>query len=159
LRQCLPTKAIIVLLCCLLPVEAKASDLNIFSNTNDFEGSTVEFSNPDGVSCRMREGESPSITAGVGVSRGPVIPGAFAGGRDDVFFYDPAEIAPVQPVAGVILRIPFGGRSSRGCDDFIAIESAMARQTKAQELFDLGVISQEQLEEISEKAFAVLNDF
>ena len=142
-----------VVLFCLSASVAKATDLSILSNTNDFIGPTTEFSNPDGVSCRINQGEKASLMVGGGFGGGRLIPGIASND-----FYNPARLSDPQPVAGIVLRLPLGGKV-KGCDEFIAIESAMSRFNKAQELFDAGVITQEQLELIASRAYQVLSSF
>ena len=143
----------VVVLFCLSASVAKATDLSILSNTNDFIGPTTEFSNPDGVSCRINQGEKASLMVGAGFGSGQLIPGTASNG-----FYNPATLSDPQPVAGIVFRFPLGGKV-KGCDEFIAIESAMSRYNKAQELFDAGVITQEQLELIASRAYQVLSSF
>lgn len=137
----------------LIGSPAAANDLAIMGSTNDFEGSTTEFSSPDGISCRYRASERPSLTIGAGVSRGVLIPGLVTNN-----LYVPPEISDPEPVVGIMFRMPLGAKG-KDCDKFIAIEEAMMRYNKAYELFDMGIIEQEQLEEIARKTFAVLNDF
>ena len=142
-----------VVLCCLSASVAKATDLSILSNTNDFIGPTTEFSNPDGVSCRINQGEKASLMVGAGFGGGRLIPGIASNN-----FYNPATLSDPQPVAGIVFRLPLGGKV-KGCDEFIAIESAMSRYNKAQELFDVGAITQEQLELIASRAYQALSSF
>ena len=161
LCQCV-SKAAIALL--LLVTPAAANDLTILNNSEEVEGGLTEFANPDGVSCRYREPSRPSLSFGAGLSRGPVLQESIAIGEGQIGFnrtdsFTNTRAGDLQPVVGIALRIPFGGPGSRNCDNFLIIEDAMIRYTKAQELFELGVITQDQLEEIASKAFAVLNDF
>ena len=151
LRKHLSSQAVVLL--CLSASVAKAGDLSILTNTNDFIGPTTEFSNPDGVRCRINQGEKASIMVGAGVGGGRVIPGIASNG-----FYNPGTLSDPQPVAGIVFRLPLGGKV-KSCDEFIAIESAMSRYNKAQELFDAGVITQEQLELIAARAYQVLSSF
>ena len=90
---------------------------------------------------------------GAGFGGGQLIPGIAS--KD---FYNPATLSDPQPVAGIVFRLPLGGKV-KGCDEFIAIASAMTRYNKAQELFDVGVITQEQLEVIASRAYQVLSSF
>ena len=142
-----------VVLLCLSASVAKATDLSILSNTNDIIGPTTEFSNPDGVRCKINQGEKASLMIGAGFGSGRLLPGI---ATND--FYNPSTLSDPEPVAGVVLRLPLGGKV-KSCDEFIAIESAMSRYNKAQELFDAGVITQEQLELIAARAYQVLSSF
>ena len=148
----------------LLAAPAAATDLTILNNSDEVEGGTTEFSNPDGVSCRYREPSRPSLSFGAGLSRGPVLQESIAisraeAGLNNFNNFTTSRLGEMQPVIGVAVRIPFGGPGSKNCDNFLIIEDAMIRYNKAQELFEMGVITQDQLEEIASKAFSILNNF
>ena len=112
------------------------------------EGSSVEFGSPDGVTCRHTDSDRPSISVGGGLTRSQVL----AGGT-----YGPTINGPSEPVVGIVFRIPFGVKP-HNCDKIIQIEEASIRIRKAQELFELGLISEDELKVVGRKAYAALMD-
>ena len=106
---------------------------------------------PDGTTCRFVETERPSLTLGLGVVDPPVLPGIY--GYETAF---PAEIADPQPVGGIVLRIPLG-RSQQNCDALLKTEAAMNRLRKTQEMFENGLITEDQLKVVAGQTYAILS--
>ena len=138
----------LVLTCFALP--CKASDLGFLGGVNDFNGAQTEFSTPGGFSCRHTAAEKPSLTLGAGVSRPLYSPGFET---EELVVLPKTE--PV-PLAGIMLRIPFGG-SGNNCDELISIELQVVKLRQAQEMYELGLIDDEQLTEVSDKLFEVIS--
>ena len=60
-----------------------------------------------------------------------------------------------EPLAGVSITIPFGSKQ-RNCDKIVEMEEATSRIRKAQELYDLGVINEDEFRAVGRKAYEVL---
>ncbi len=127
------------------------ADLRSVLNGQDIDGSRLEVRSPDGYICRFDDSERPSLSIGAGLAASPVIPGY--GNADN---FSEGRIGDPQPVAGIALRIPLGAAPSN-CNKIIAVETATMKVRRAQELYDLGLITIEQFEDIGEKAYAVIN--
>ena len=140
-----------IVVCGVLWQPAKA-DLRAISTTNDIEGSTIEFRSPEGYSCRFQDNEKPSLSIGAGIAEGAVIPGS-----SNNYSHYPGRTADPQPVVGVVLRVPLGG-APHNCDKVIKLETATMRVRKAQELYELGLISLDQLQAVSDSAYRIIND-
>ena len=130
---------------------ALAQDLVFLDQTRYPEGSTMYFTTPDGVSCNFSDRDKPSLTVGAGVNSGDVLPGSSS---TDGFY--PTRNGSPQPVVGIVLRLPLGS-SARGCDQIVLMEEATMRVRKAQELFELGLISEDEFEAIGRMAYEVLS--
>ena len=57
---------------------------------------------------------------------------------------------------GIALRIPIGGRGQENCDQFLRIEASQLKLRKAQEMFETGLINEEQLKRIAADAYKVI---
>lgn len=57
---------------------------------------------------------------------------------------------------GIALRIPIGGRGQESCDQFLRIEASQLKLRKAQEMFETGLINEEQLKRIAADAYKVI---
>ena len=102
-------------------------------------GGRVEIATPDGLDCRSLQSDRPSFNVGGGLRPDPLI------GNQP------------EPLAGVSITIPFGG-GQRNCDKIVEMEEATSRVRKAQELYDLGVISEDEFRAVGRKAYdALLN--
>jgi len=101
------------------------------------EGGRVEIRTPDGVDCTSQQSDRPSVNAGAGFRPDPLI-----------------GLEP-EPMAGVSITIPFGGEQ-RNCDRIIEMEEASIRIRKAQELYELGLITEEEFKRIGRKAYSSL---
>ena len=147
---CIKGAGIAAALCGVLCQPAKA-DLRAITQSDDIEGSRIELRSPDGYTCRFTDTERPSLTVGAGVAPSPVIPGYGIDGD-----YTPGRLGGPQPVVGVVLRVPLGS-SPDNCKQIIAVETAAMKVRRAQELYDLGLITLEQFKEVGDKAFAVIS--
>ena len=103
------------------------------------EGGRVEIRTPDGVDCTSKQSDRPSVNIGGGFRPDPLI-----------------GLEP-EPMAGVSITIPFGGEQ-RNCDRLIKMEEASVRIRKAQELYELGVISEDEFKAVGRKAYSALID-
>lgn len=101
------------------------------------EGGRVEIRTPDGLDCTSQQSDRPSVNAGAGFRPDPLI-----------------GLEP-EPMAGISITIPFGGEQ-RNCDKLIEMEEASVRIRKAQELYELGLISEDELKDVGRKAYAAL---
>lgn len=100
-------------------------------------GGKVEIATPDGLDCRSIQSDRPSFNIGGGMRPDPLI------GEQP------------EPLAGVSITIPFGGKQ-RNCDKIVEMEEATSRIRKAQELYDLGVINEDEFRAVGRKAYEVL---
>ena len=114
------------------------------------EGGRVEIATPDGLDCRSLQSDRPSLNVGGGITKPSVLPGMSSG---DAF--EATRLGPPEPLAGVSIIIPFGGEQ-RNCDRIIEMEEATLRVRKAQELYDLGVINEDEFRSVGRKAYDVL---
>ena len=128
---------------------AKA-DLRAISGANDIEGSRIELSSPDGYTCRFTDAERPSLSVGVGVAASPVIQGTAGNG-----YFSEGRLGEPQPIGGIVLRIPLGG-APNNCGSVMKVETAMLKVRRTQELYDLGLVTIEELQKISADAFAAI---
>lgn len=126
------------------------ADLRAISNTNDIEGSRIELTTPDGYICRFTDAERPSLSVGVGVAASPVIQGTAGNG-----YFSEGRIGDPQPVGGIVLRIPLGG-APNNCGSVMKVETAMLKVRRTQELYDLGLVTIEELQKVSADAFAAI---
>ena len=101
------------------------------------EGGRVEIRTPDGVDCTSQQSDRPSVNAGAGFRPDPLI-----------------GLEP-EPMAGISITIPFGGEQ-RNCDRIIEMEEASTRIRKAQELYELGLITEDEFKAVGRKAFKSL---
>lgn len=101
------------------------------------EGGRVEIRTPDGVDCTSKQSDRPSVNVGGGFRPDPLI-----------------GLEP-EPMAGVSITIPFGSEQGN-CDKLIEMEEASVRIRKAQELYELGLISEDEFKELGRKAYATL---
>ena len=126
------------------------ADLRAITDSDDIAGSKLELRSPDGTSCHFTDQERPSLTVGAGVAAAPVIPGY---GVNDS--YTAGRVGEAQPIAGVILRVPLGAAPSN-CRQILAIETATMKLRRAQELYDLGLITLAQFQDVADKAYGVI---
>ena len=125
--------------------------LDFLNGRFEFEGERLELTTPDGVSCRFTEADKPSFSVGAGIARPQIIPGIY--GEDPIS----ARLGGSDPVAGIALRVPFGGSARGNCDRILAIETAKQRYQTAKAMFEDGLITEEQLREIAAQTFNVIN--
>jgi hypothetical protein len=107
------------------------------------------------MSCRFTDQERPSLSVGAGIAQ-PLVLNGINGVAEGVF--SPTRITGATPMAGVVLRLPLGGTGQENCDKIMRREEAMMRVRNAQELFDLGLIEEEQLKKVGANAFRTLMD-
>ena len=107
--------------------------------------------------------ERPSIVFGAGVEEPPIIAGqsigGITGGNGELLTETvviPSRIADPQPVAGIAIRIPFGGGSQKNCDQLIRLSERQIAWEQAQQLFELGVISEDEMKEIGRRFYEVM---
>jgi hypothetical protein len=124
--------------------------LDFLNGRFEFEGEKLELMTPDGISCRFTEADKPSFSAGAGLARPQILPGVY--GENPIG----AQFGGSDPVAGVAIRVPFGGSQKGNCDRLVAIETAKSEYQTAKLMFEDGLITEEQLREIAVKTFNVL---
>ena len=129
---------------------AQRVGVDFINNGRTFEGSRMEFRSPEGHSCRFENSDRPSISMGVGVADPQIIPSSYS--YDQVY---PAKVHDIQPVGGVVVRIPFG-KDPDNCDEILRLEANKMSLTNAQELFENGLIEEEQLKKIADKVYSNL---
>lgn len=137
------------LLCCLgaavLHEPAYGQQVGIFQN-GDYEGSRIEYTNPDGSSCKFTESERASIGATVGVTQPLIVPGYGGSG---------GSVTSGVPVVGLTFRVPLG-KGQQNCDAMREVDLRMYKLKQARAMFDDGLITKEQLEAIARKAYKAL---
>ena len=134
-------------LCQLAPARAQTS-LEFLTPSRDPEGSVTEFSTPAGHSCRYTSPDKPTLTFGAGVT--PVL----RPGLSSVYGFTQPDVG-TEPVVGIAVRIPFGADSAN-CDEIIRVETSSMKLQKAMEMFELGLINEEQLNAVAAQAYASL---
>ena len=140
---------LIGILCEFTPARAQPT-LEFLTPNRDPEGAVTEFSTPLGYSCRYQSPDKPTLTFGAGVT--PVL----RPGLSSVYGFTQPDVG-TEPVVGVSVRIPFGS-NPENCDEIIKIETSNMKLQKAMEMFEIGLITKEQLDVISAQAYAVLLD-
>ena len=74
--------------------------------------------------------------------------------NEDYFFR--TQIGPPEPVGGIAIVIPFGGASSGNCAKLVEYEEASMRTRKALELYELGLITEDEFKAVGRKAYSML---
>lgn len=142
-------KWLLYLLCIAIPQilhePAQGQQVGIFQN-GDYEGSRLEYTNSDGVSCKFTESERASIGASIGVTQPLIVPGYGQQG---------GSVTSSVPVAGLTFRVPLG-KGQQNCDAMREIDLRIYKLKQARLLFEDGLISKEQLEAIGRKAYKAL---
>jgi hypothetical protein len=140
----------------VMPPMAFAQSLG-YLNQRGGDGAKIEYSSPDGISCRYSEGERPSLALGIGMSEpSQVIPGAAVPLEEGRAIVLPSRQALPQPVYGIVVRVPFQTVKRANCDAFIRLDVAFARLAKAKEMFEDGLITKKQLQAVADAAMAEL---
>ena len=134
----------------VLQQPAKSQELEFLTPQRIPEGGRVEIRTPDGLDCTAQEADKPSLSLGAGITKPSVLQGITAADN-----FQPTTIGPPEPMAGILITIPFG-RNQGNCDKLLEMEEATARIRKAQELYDLGVINEEEFRAVGRKAYSVL---
>ena len=127
---------------------AQRVGIDFINNGRTYEGSRMEFRSPEGYSCRFENSDRPSINFGVGVADPQIIPSSY--GYDTTYR---AYANDPQPVGGVVVRIPFGTKP-KNCDEILKLEADKLSLQGAQELFENGLIEEEQLKKVADKVYA-----
>lgn len=133
---------LISILCLCSPVRAQYTDLgwiNPSNSSNNSSGESVNITTPSGHSCRYTSPKGPELVVG-----GAVIP-------------VPNDYQPTnEPVVGIGIRIPLGVSHSN-CDNFIAIEESTIKLQSAIQMYEMGLITKDQLMMISNNTFDVIS--
>lgn len=128
-----------------MPEPAQGQQVGIFQN-GDYEGSRLEYTGPDGVSCKFSESERASIGASIGVTQPLIVPGY--GDRG-------GSVTSSVPVVGLTFRVPLG-KGQKNCDAIRAIDLQQHKLKKAIEMFEAGLLTKEQLDQVGRNAAAQL---
>ena len=124
---------------------AQGQQVGIFQNS-DLDGSRLEYTSPDGISCKFTESERPFIGLTAGVTQPLIIPGyGDVGGG----------VTSAVPVVGFTFRVPLG-KGQQNCDALRAIDLQQHRLKKAIEMFEAGLLTKEQLDQVGRNAAAQL---
>lgn len=124
---------------------AFGQQVGIFQN-GDHEGSRIEYTNPDGSSCKFTESERASIGASIGVTQPLIVPGYGERG---------GSVTSSVPVVGLTFRVPLG-KGQQNCDAIRAIDLQQHKLKKAIEMFENGQLTKEQLDQVGRNAAAQL---
>ena len=127
---------------------AQRVGVDFINNGRTFEGSRMEFRSPEGYSCRFDNSDRPSVSFGVGIADPQIIPSSYS--YEKIY---PAYAKDREPVGGVVIRIPFG-KDPDNCDEILRLESNKLSMFHAQELFENGLIEEDELKKVAEKVYA-----
>ena len=148
-----------LLLLLLLCAPAHAGEL-LFLNPNrgQEQPARIEISTPEGGVCRKTARSGPDLVVGGSYGRGAVLTG------DNYInefgsYTEGATMSDGVPTFGVALRIPLGQEDVGGCNEMIEVLDVRTRVQVAEEMFEKGLITQEQLEEVASRAYQIINKF
>ena len=102
-------------------------------------GGRVEIRTPEGIDCSSQQSDRPFVNVGGGVRPDPLI-----------------GLEP-EPLAGISITIPFGIEQGN-CDELIEMEEGSSRVRKAQELYELGIIDEDEFNAVARKVYKLLLD-
>jgi hypothetical protein len=93
---------------------------------NTQSGESVDIRTPTGHSCRYSSPRGTEVTIGGGYT--------------------------TEPIAGIAIRIPLGS-TTNNCNVIMKLEEAQIKLQHAMNLFELGLITKEQLEDIAQQTY------
>lgn len=134
--------AVLSILCFSSPVKAQVGQLGGLihpPNNHSSSGESVNITTPSGHSCRYTAPKGPEVVVGAGLTPITV-----------------DKSLSNEPVAAIAVRIPLG-RKHQNCDQIIAVEEARIKLQAAIELFQLGLISKDELQAIADNTYEILN--
>ena len=138
---------------------AHAGEL-LFLNPNrgQQQPARIEISTPEGGVCRKTARNGPELIVGGSYGRGAVLSGD---NFVDEFssYQEGATLSEGVPTFGVAIRIPLGHENIGSCQDMIQVLDVQTRVQVAEEMFEKGLITQEELESVASRAYKVLNNF
>ena len=147
------------LLLLLLCAPAHAGEL-LFLNPNrgQQQPAKIEISTPEGGVCRKTARNGPDLVLGGSYGRGAVLSG------DNIVdefgsYQEGASMSGGVPTFGVAIRIPLGQEDIGSCNDMIEVLDVRTRVEVAEQMFEKGLITQEQLEEVASRAYQIINKF
>ena len=121
-------------------------------------GGRLELRTPDGLDCSATAPDRPKLTIGAAVTEPRIINGSsFISEYTEDEFFNPTALGPPEPVAGISISIPFGGASSGNCAKLVEYEEASMRTRKALELYELGLITEDEFKAIGRQAYSILS--
>lgn len=129
----------------VLPEPAQGQQVGIFQNS-DLDGSRLEYTNPEGVSCKFTEAERAYIGLTAGVTQPLIVPGYGEQG---------GGVTSAVPVVGFTFRVPLG-KGQQNCDALRAIDLSQHRLKMARLMFEDGAITKDQLDRIIKLAYQAL---
>lgn len=148
-----------LLLLLLLCAPAHAGEL-LFLNPNrgQQQPARIEISTPEGGVCRKTARNGPDLVVGGSYGRGAVLTG------DNIVnefgsYTEGATMSGGVPTFGIALRIPLGQEDIGSCNEMIEVLDVRTRVEAAEEMFDKGLITQEQLEKVASRAYQIINKF
>lgn len=128
-----------------MPEPAQGQQVGIFQNS-DLDGSRIEYTNPDGVSCKFAESERPFVGLTAGVTQPLIIPGYGGVG---------GGVTSAVPVVGLTFRVPLS-KGQQSCDELRKVDLAFIKLKRARELFEDGLITKQQLEAVAKTAYQAI---
>ena len=148
-----------LLLLLLLCSPAHAGEL-LFLNPNrgQQQPAKIEISTPEGGVCRKTAKTGPDLVFGGSYGRGAVLTGDNYVNEFGTY-QEGAEMSNGVPTFGVALRIPLGQENIGSCEAMIEVLDVRTRVEVAEEMFEKGMITQEQLEEVASRAYQIINEF
>jgi len=115
-------------------------------------GSRSEYSTPSGFSCRFEQGERPSLSIGAGVAEPPVL-----NGYGNQFYFSEPRVEQPAPIGGVFVTVPLGVDRGTDCKELMEVENIMLKLQHAKTMMMDGLITEEQLKAVVDKAYSFLN--
>jgi hypothetical protein len=148
----------IFILLFLLCAPASAGEL-LFLNPNRTERpASIDISTPEGGLCRKTARRSTELIVGGSYGRGEILSSG-SSIESETIINNGSELSGGVPTVGVAIRIPLGQEDLGSCKGMIEVLDVRTRVQVAEEMFEKGLITQEQLESISSRAYAIINNF
>lgn len=132
----------------IVPLTSTSNELLLkdlgLTSTDQPDGKTFRLELPDGLTCEARDGTPPSLNFYTGTS-------------DRVNSFQRANDSYTGGVgAGAILSIPLNSQNKRNCDAAYNSYLNIKQLETAQQLYELGVMSEEELQEFANRIKALL---
>jgi len=127
------------------------SDLNFLRPGSQLTGK-FQYSTPNGFRCSFESTPVSNISFGVGMSKPLILSGQSIGGITNTSgdllsetVVIPTKTSSPEPIAGLLVQIPLGGRPKRNCDHSLELYEQQIKYENAQFMFELGIIDEDEL--------------
>ena len=132
------------------PLNAR-SDLNFLRPGSQLTGK-FQYSTPSGFRCSFESSPVSNISFGVGISKPQILNGQSIGGITNTSgellsetIVIPTKTSDPEPIAGILVQIPLGGRPKRNCDHSLDLYEQQIKYENAQLMYELGIIDEDEL--------------